>query len=220
MGFDYTGCEDKNICANCGICCINCGCDYFPSDFEKIDVETVEKALDEGRTSIVAHLEFNEMKGRIYASIMLYLRARNINRPEIDLLSVKTTCASLEENGCYFSFENRPSGGALLKPSIDRKCYYEIDRTAEIKKWANHQRVLQKVVKYRTGKSVSENLKKDVYNIFMAFFENNFDCVTNYGLEELKKIYWNLVDAFPDEYKKALEDYKKTTPYMVRNLTK
>lgn len=220
MGFNYAGCEDKSICASCGMCCINCGCDYFPCDFEKINVETIVKVLNEGRTSIVAHLEFNEMKGRIYASVMLYLRARNINRSEIDLLSVKTTCASLGKNGCYFDFENRPSGGALLKPSANGRCYYEIDRAAEIKKWQNYQKTLQKVIKLKTGLSVSEQLKKDVYNVFIAFLEEDFDSVTNYGVEELKKIYFNLIDAFPEVRKKAIEDFGKTIPYMVRNLTK
>lgn len=219
MSFDYTNCENKEICASCGICCLNCGCDYFPSDFEKIDVETIENLLNEGRTSIIAHLKFNEMKGRLYASVMLYLRARNVNRSEIDLLSVKTSCASLGENGCYFDFNNRPSGGALLIPKADRKCYYEIDRETEVREWANYQKILQRVVKRRTGLSVQEKLKEDVYNIFLTYLNNTFDCVTDYGVKDIKRIYNDLTNAFPEEYLRALEKYEKSVPYMVRSLT-
>ena len=66
---------------------MECGCDYFPSDFEKIDVETIENLLNEGRTSIIAHLKFNEMKYskqitylNVYKEISMAFENGNINQ--------------------------------------------------------------------------------------------------------------------------------------------
>lgn len=218
MGFDYTGREDKKLCASCGKCCIKCGCDYFPSDFEKIDIESIENVLDEGRTSVIAYLIFKEINGKLIIEPMLYLRARNIYRPEIDLLSLKTACASLESNGCHFSIEERPSGGALMIPRPNLECYYEIDRDAEMQKWQKYQKVLQRVVKRRTGKSVHEQLREDIENLFLAILNKEFDGVSERELKDVKKILRDLAKAYPNEFERAVDTHKKTGPYMVRNL--
>lgn len=219
MSFDYTNCEDKALCASCGKCCIKCGCDYFPSDFEKIDIETIEKVLDEGRTSVIAYLIFKEINGKLIVEPMLYLRARNIYRPEIDLLSLKTACASLESEGCHFTIEERPSGGALLIPRPNLECYYEIDRDTEMRKWHKYQKALQRIVKRRTGKSVHEKLREDVENLFLALLNKEFNGVTERELKDVKEILSDLAKVYPNEFENALENHKKTGPYRVRNLT-
>lgn len=218
MSFNYTNCENKELCANCGMCCIKCGCDYFPPDFEKIDIETVERILDDGRTSIIAYLIFKEIKGKLIIDPMLYLRARNIYRPEIDLLSLKTSCASLEDDGCHFSIEERPSGGALLIPRPNLECYYEIDRDAEMQKWQKYQKVLQRVVKRRTGKSLHEKLKEDAENLFLAILNKEYDGVSNRELKDIKEILRDLANVYPNEFENAIERHEKTGPYRVRNI--
>ena len=84
--------ESRDLCALCGgYCCKKCGCDYFVSDLENSKIEYFESLLDTGRVSVVAALNFKRLpNGKLFNEPLLYLRARNKNRDEIDLLSFKT----------------------------------------------------------------------------------------------------------------------------------
>lgn len=168
--------EDRKICAKCGgLCCKKSGCDFFVSDFENFKLDYLENILATGRVSIIASLIFHNSKnGTLYCSPFLSLRARNIDRGEIDLFSLKKTCASLEDNGCHFSLENRPSGGATLIPKKHHQCYSEIDRTIELEKWSPYQNILARIVKRHTGKSVNAKLEEDVENVFYDILAKNF----------------------------------------------
>ena len=109
--------ENKEICAECGgFCCKKCGCDYSVDDFDDLSVDAIQKLLEEGHVSIVSFQNFKEINGKMTCSPYLYLRERNINRPAVDLLSMKTRCSSLTDTGCMYSLENRPSGGVNLIP--------------------------------------------------------------------------------------------------------
>jgi len=99
----------------------------------------------------------------------LYLRARNINRPIVDLLSLKTTCSQLGPTGCNYSLEDRPSGGVNLIPKENNDCYRLIDQLKIMEFWDYYQKVLSRLVKRITGLSVEENLKKDIENLLYDF---------------------------------------------------
>lgn len=197
--------EDQSICRECGgFCCKKCGCDYFVSDLESMKIETIENLLMDGRTSIVAALQFGRLNnGKITCSPILYLRARNINRSEIDLLSFKTTCASLEANGCYYDLEHRPSGGASLIPMRNDKCYSNVDREEELKKWLPYQNILQRIVKRHTGMSVNSKLKEDAEELFYNILTKNFDGVSKLELMDVLNMMPMLTETYNEEYTKS-----------------
>jgi len=197
--------EDKSICAKCGgYCCKKCGCDYFVSDFESMKIDYLINVLNEGRTSVVSFLNFQRLSnGKLVCEPLLALRARNINRDAIDLLSFKTTCASLEENGCYFDLEHRPSGGASLVPGENMTCYNSVDKLDELKKWIPYQQILERIVKRFTGMSVKEKLKEDVENLFYDIIMKNFDGVSEAELYDVQGMLPYLKEIYFEETIKA-----------------
>ena len=197
--------EDRNICAECGgYCCKKSGCDYFVSDFESMKIDYLESILDTGRVSVVASCVFKRLpNNKLINTPILSLRARNINRNDIDLISFKTTCASLEENGCHFSLKDRPSGGATLIPCRDGVCYSEVDRLKELEKWQQYQNVLGKLVKRRTGMSVEMKIREDVENLFYNALAKTFDGVDDNELYDVQQMIPMLLEVYPEEYKKA-----------------
>ena len=110
--------ENKELCSECGgYCCKKSGCDYYVSDFKRIDKNTILEALASEKISIVSAFVFERLNDdKIVATPFLYLRARNQDRDIVDLYSVKTTCMSLTETGCAYTYENRPGGGKNLIP--------------------------------------------------------------------------------------------------------
>lgn len=204
--------ENKEICAKCGgFCCKKSGCDYSIKDFESLKIDYLQSKLEEGYISIVSAQDFLETKdGKIINSPFLYLRARNINRPIIDLLSMKTTCKSLEKNGCRYNLENRPSGGVNLIPADGNKsCYPLIPPLEIVKEWQNYQKILARLVKRMTGKSVQENLKIDVENLFYDCFSKNFEGVMDIEIQDILEMLPLLAKAYPEEYKKAKARYNQ-----------
>jgi len=210
--------ESRDICAKCGgLCCKKCGCDYFVSDFTNFKLDYLIEVLNTGRVSVVAFLNFENLpNGKLICNPFLYLRARNINRDAIDLLSFKTTCASLEEHGCYFDLEHRPSGGSSLIPKEDGKCYNNVDRLEEILKWAPYQKLLEKLVKRFTGMSVHAKLKEDVENLFFDILCKNYKGVMDAELLDVKGMLPLLKIIYPEELKKAKEKYEKNNCLLVR----
>ena len=110
--------ENLEICKQCqGYCCKKSGCDYIPDDFPELSLNFLLAKLYEGYISIVSAQDFKSLpNGQIVNTPFLYLRARNVNRPIVDLLSMKTPCASLTKMGCAFTYEQRPYGGKNLVP--------------------------------------------------------------------------------------------------------
>lgn len=197
--------EDKSICAKCGgYCCKKCGCDYFVTDFESMKIDYLINVLNEGRTSIIAFLNFKRLNnGILICEPTLAMRARNVNRGPIDLLSFKTTCASLESDGCYFDLEHRPSGGATLIPGENMTCYNSIDKIEELLKWQPYQKVLERIVKRFTGKSVHAKLKEDVENLFYDIIMQNFDGVMKAELYDVQGMLPLLKEIYAEETVKA-----------------
>lgn len=209
--------EDKSICSKCGgFCCKKCGCDYFVSDFDNLKLDYLIDLLNNGKVSVVASLDFQRLpNGKLVCGQILSLRARNINRGAIDLLSFKTTCAELTENGCEYSLDERPSGGATLIPGENMMCYSEVDRIAELKKWLQHQKVLGRLVKRFTGMSVNAKLREDVENLFYDIMCKNFDGVTDIELLDVQQMLPLLKEAFEEELVKAAIRYQKEMPMVL-----
>lgn len=212
--------ENKDICSECGgYCCKKCGCDYFVSDFERLKIDVIEEELATGKASIVAALNFRAIgKDKMVCDPILYLRARNINRDEIDLLSFKTTCASLTSNGCSYSLDKRPSGGASLIPrkiGNDIACFTEVDRIEELNKWIPYQSILSKVVKRHTGMNVMDKVRYDVENLFYNIIKGNFDCVAESELKDVASMIPMLYKTFPEEYNRAKRRTTTIPPFML-----
>lgn len=205
--------ENKEICSKCGgRCCKKCGCDYFVSDFESMKIDYLESVLDTGRVSVIAALDFKRVNEKLLLTPLLYLRARNINRDEIDLLSMKTTCASLENDGCHFNIDERPSGGSSLIPSDDGLCKPSVDFLTEIKKWEPYQKVLSRLVKRRTGLSVDEKLREDAKKLFYDVITENFNHVAEIEIEEIKELIPMLAQVYPKELIEATILAKNNLP--------
>jgi len=205
--------ENKSICAKCGgFCCKKSGCDYFVSDFDNLKLDYLIELLNTGNVSVVASLDFQRLStGKLVCSQVLSLRARNINRDVIDLLSFKTTCSKLTETGCSYDLSERPSGGATLIPGEDMTCHSDIDRIVELKKWIPYQKVLERLVKRFTGMSVHAKLKEDVENLFYDILCENFEGVMDVELYDVQSMLPLLNEAFPEEAVKATKRYQTSS---------
>lgn len=122
---------------------------------------------------------------------ILLLRERNKNRLIVDLLSLKTTCASLLKVGCKCDREHRPSVGILI-PMENNKCYNE-NPDLKIQEWISYQKILERVVKRITAKSSKECLREDVQNLFIDCLECNYDGVSKLELEEIASLLLHLM---------------------------
>lgn len=75
------------------------------------------------------------------------------------MLSIKTPCSLLTENGCPYDLEHRPSGGVNLIPGNSKyECFPKEDVKKLIEGWQSYQKPLYKVVKILTGKEVEEQI--------------------------------------------------------------
>ena len=162
--------EDLDICHECGgMCCNKSGCDYGVGDFRERTYNSFLKELSLGDKSIVAAINFKTLKNNKFVfEPILYIRARNTNRDIIDLVSMKTRCSQLLENGCRYDYEHRPLGGRNLTPSRpeDGPCRPVITPTYILDSWMPYQKQLRKIVKHYTGMSVEEKIRQDVENLF------------------------------------------------------
>jgi len=190
---------------------------YIDADFESMKLDYLESRLDEGRISIVAAIDFNRLpSGKLTATPILYLRARNINRDVIDLFSMKTTCASLEDNRCHYSLEDRPSGGASLIPLEFGMCYSEVDRIDELNKWIPYQKVLHRIVKRRIGMSVYAKLNEDIENVIFDLLAGNTEGVSPLEIIDLKGMIPMLTETHPEQIRNAYLRYEKSKPILLQ----
>lgn len=199
--------ENLDICRECGgKCCIKCGCDYSAMDFVDHSYRALLKELSKGDKSIVAAIDFETLSnGKLIAIPFLYIRARNVNRDIIDLISMKTVCSQLGENGCNYDYEHRPFGGKNLIPSRveDGPCRPKESHIDIVKSWAPYQKQLEKIVKQYTGMTVFEKISKDVEDLFFDVLCKNFQGVSKLELYDLNSFIPLLVRAFSLERDRA-----------------
>ncbi len=202
--------ENKDICKKCGgYCCTKSGCDYWISDFEDLTYKGLLKKLSEGNISVVALLRFSEIRGKTCCTPFLYLRARNNNRDIIDLVSVKTKCSMLKENGCYYNFMERPGGGRNLIPGLNKNCVPEQDPLEKILEWDSYQKVLARIVKNYSGMSVEKKLREDVKNLIVKLIKKELDDALIEEKIDLQGMIPYLIKAFPQEALMAKEEVDK-----------
>ena len=199
--------ENLDICRECGgRCCKKSGCDYSAKDFSDLSFKALCEILSEGKISVVTFLKFKKMSnGRTLAEPFLYLRARNQNRDIIDLVSMKTRCSQLGEDGCNYPYEKRPAGGVNLTP-VRRKdgyCYPKEDPFTIAETWRPYQNALRKIVKRYTGMSVENKIRQDVEMLFEDIYAEKFDGVSRDEKEDLLNFVATLGEAYPDELSKA-----------------
>lgn len=202
--------ENKEICKKCGFCCQKCGCDYASDDFEKISYDFLYSVLMEGNISIVSFFDFKELSnGKLIANPFLYLRARNKNRPIVDLLSMKTECSQLGPNGCKYNLQNRPSGGVNLIPMEDNKCYSLKDPKEIVLTWDRYQNVLSRLVKRITGNSIYAQLSLDVENLFYDILNKNYAGVSKTELVDVARMIPFLSITHSEEYRRANKKFNE-----------
>lgn len=200
--------ENKNICAKCGgMCCKKSGCDYFVSDFKDMSTSYLENFLKQGHASIVALLNVDELNGKYIIEPLLMIRARNKGRDIIDLVSMKTECMSLTENGCKFDITKRPSGGATFLPKEDGFCEETVSKLAEARKFIPYQKTLQRLVKRFTGMTYEAKIKEDVENLIYDLLSENFEGVHPFEIKEMLTFLPILLQAYPEEYVNAKKRY-------------
>lgn len=213
--------EDINLCRECGgRCCKKSGCDYSAADFKDLSFNGICKILSEGRISIVAFLIPEILpNGKTYMYPLLLLRARNTNRDVIDLVSVRTRCAQLGENGClYTKYEERPAGARNLVPQQgyeEGNCYPEVDPMDIGNTWLPYQKVLSKIVRKYTGKSVDDKIKEDIENLFEDILQQNFEYVSEQEKIELRSFSLDLARIYPEIYNKVSMKYKVVEPVVL-----
>lgn len=203
--------ENLEYCKRCGgYCCKKCGCDYSAKDFENLSLNGLCKILKEGNISVVSYLEFIELKsGRIVADPFLYLRARNKNRDIIDLLSLKTTCSMLTEDGCTYDKEHRPSVGLNLIPGESRFECKPNERPIDIiNTWKPYQNTLKKIVKRYTNMTVENKLRQDVENLFIDVLNQNFEEVALEEKVDVLTMLPLLIEAYPKEFRICYQNYQ------------
>lgn len=201
------GFENRSICAKCGgLCCKRSGCSYYVSDIKEMTVEYIIKMLDSGQTSVAGNILFKKNnEGKIYSEYYLFLRTRNINREAIDLYSLNTACALLKEDGCPFTFAERPSSAKMLKPKRNHKCQNKGDNKKELDNWLRVQDILEEVVLRYAGIRAQEIISQDVENLFYDLEMQNFEYVTKEEVEDFRGIYINLVQCYPKEFYNAFD---------------
>lgn len=206
--------ENKEICKKCGLCCKKCGCDYSAYDFEDLSYNYLYKLLLEGNISIVSSFikTTKTSDNNLHVTPFLYLRARNKNRPIIDLLSMKTACMHLKSDGCSYDLKNRPSGGVNLIPKENMQCYPLKNPLEIVKTWEQYQKVLRHLVKKISGYNVEDRLRLDVENLIYDLLSNNTEGVTKMELKDILSLLPLLINSFPDEVAKGQERYDKSIP--------
>jgi len=206
--------EDLDICRECGgMCCIKCGCDYGVGDFIDRTYNSLLESLSMGDKSIVAMIDFKAIgNGKLVAEPVLYIRARNINRDIVDLVSMKTRCSQLGDNGCKYDYDSRPLGGRNLSPSRPENgpCRPVISPMYILDGWIPYQKQLRKIVKHYTGMSVERKIREDVENLFFDMMMKKFEGISPLELEDLQSFVPMLAKVFPSEFSNACEKYKKS----------
>lgn len=208
--------ENQELCKVCGgRCCKNGGCAYLSEDFEELKVDYIMEVLKSGRISIAASLDFSYTKNGVpFANPTLYLREREINRGEIDLISIRSQCVSLEEDHCHYEILKRPTMGATMEPNYPHQCKSSISTEDFIANWEPYQKVLERVVKRITGKSVDEKIKEDVENLFFKLYskqKEEYD--SNKSIYAMSKLLKDFELAFPEQAEAGIARSLQNVPF-------
>lgn len=198
---------NSDMCKECGgICCKQNGCIYMPKDFSSINYNYMIRLLDEGNISIAGQ-PFTGFLNDAW-SFLLYLRARNVDAPVVDLISSGGPCKMLTETGCSLKENKRPTLGLLVKPTIIGGPCEQKFTSDYLLNWSQYNDVLSRLVRYYTNKDVvdviaSESAKKikivrekiknneelsSMELKFISWYENMMANKPYYSLDEVKSL--------------------------------
>lgn len=211
--------ENLDICGKCGgKCCKKSGCDYYPEDIKTSAYKEILEILECGNISIVSLLVINEYKGKMLVEPFLYLRARNIDRDVIDLFSFKKQCSMLGDDGCKYSFEERPTGAKMLIPKENGMCSRDSEEINKFKeKWAPYQKTLSKIVKKITGMTPDEIIIEDFKKVLIDVCEENLEGVSEIEKIDMLRTIRMLANVYPNEFDEVIDKYRKD---VIRRLIK
>ena len=203
--------EDRDVCRECGgFCCKKSGCDYSPKDFKDLSLNGVLNILECGNISIVSVVSFELLpNGKKCCTPFLFLRARNVDRDIVDIMSYRKQCSMLTETGCSYDLEHRPSGGSNLLPlGIDPDtgipmCHPDEDPSTIVRPWESYQKVLTKAVKRLTGKTVEEVFVEQLEELFVTFLKQDFDGISPVEGFQVSLCLPDLIECYPEVYEKA-----------------
>lgn len=187
--------ENRELCRKCGgTCCKETGCYYSADDFKVINSRSIKDLLNEGYTSIGSDILYSYPY-----KVILLLKARNRDAEKIDLISCSSYCSALEDTGCRYTLDERPSGGKYLIPKKRKMCCYEDIRLIDIiLSWLPYQDMLMELCEELTGSPYKELMSAQVEEYF-------YYIKTHYVPDSVKasKDLYQL--AFPNEEHKALK---------------
>ena len=180
--------------------------------------EVILGALETGEVSVVATFDFKRRSnGRLVSIPFLYLRARNKERDVIDLLSIKTGCSMLTDEGCIYNFQNRPTGGVNLVPMANGKCYPDKSPLEIVETWRPYQKLLGQMVKRFSGYSVDQKIRLDFMQLLEEVDNGKLDEVDELEKEDMQGFLPLLVMAYPevlDQYiQKSTKNNMKVVEY-------
>ena len=193
--------ENTELCKKCGgRCCKNGGCLWFPSDFKFITLNFIDEFLKSVNVSFVGthNVTFNGYIP-VFNGVTLSLRARNVSRGPIDLVSIPTQCVSLGVNGCEYDFEHRPSGGKHLVPTPDLGCYEDFDIANIEKEWSKYNKILSRLVRRYTGNSVVDEYKRQVMEYLYTWATIPLEEIPTFRAQELQDVTNMFLMLFPKE---------------------
>ena len=118
------------------------------------------------------------------------------------------------ENGCKFSYEERPSGGKNLKPvrPEDGPCVPLVSPLYIVNSWLKHQQTLKRLVLNLSGMNVDKKIRFDVENLFLEVLNEKFDGISRAELEDIKVFSILLAKTFPEELENANKKYNRSKP--------
>ncbi len=160
---------NKEMCASCkGACCKEMGCVYLPSDFECLEFEYLKNLLNQGKISISGQ-PFNGFCSDDW-SYLLYLRARNVSSPIVDLFSKGGPCINLTEIGCSIADINkRPALGLTVEPcKVGGPCHQHYTNDFS---WLEYNDVLKQLSEYYSNKSFLEVLVTQAKDMNLRIIE-------------------------------------------------
>lgn len=199
-------------CKKCkGLCCYRNSCSCAPADLgEDVTVRSVERMLATGKYMITAtYVVDKACKTTLPVPIRVipHISAREVGAGEVHISLMHSKCALLGENGCTLTKEERPTQGLLLIPKNEEECEDLMPFMSTI--WAPYAKVLDKVVKRKTGMTSQQHLEKEAIPLLRKLREKLLMATMYHGSithgEYMALLVFNAWGALPEHEAWALK---------------
>ena len=121
--------QNKGVCAGCGgACCKESVCEYTVNDFEDFSFTKLRDFVDKGKSMVLLREDLG----------IISIIARPKNSPVVGSEKVLSgDCVSNGPTGCDYSYDDRPTGGALVIPGMPYHsgCRDILDTEYHYKQW-------------------------------------------------------------------------------------